>query len=807
VSMMRASVIFALGFLLGISVAVIGYGLHNHIDFAKKAEHLKNHVLVVLDRLFGARVRAAKQEPIVPLALVNHVASTTGTTSAVSGVGANFIAICAGGQPTDSAGNTYVNAYEHDFAGEIGAGLWVAFRPTVSSSMTFTAAGGTPSIAVLLFSGVANGPDQTSGAIHAQPLVLPSITPKNNNELLISCYGQGGNSTTAPTSSPLTLVDSPLVGYGGWVSAYQIQTTATATRQTWRTSSDANAALIASFYSQEASATLAVTNTALPEGFVSTPYGSTGSLYSNQMSATGGVPPYTWSCPSTCNLPSTLRISSDGLITGRPSAALSAANVTLQVTDSASNTATATLPLTIASRVFSASAGTCIGSALNGKQGSSYGGCMLSGWGGTSPFTFSVSTNSEHASLPYGLLLNNSTGAITGPFIGGQGDSEPLIEVQDKLGAQARFTLQFLIAGNNVTSALPWVGSIFSTNIASLPVDTSPAAPVNPNVTSTALRLGFGADPGSGPNGIPFLVVPYNQPLENTGYYNPLCTEDNSCYQSYFTQGPWPWYASIEDSWNCPAQYCDHHSLILQNAGGGNPAKLWEMWQGIFGYSTGSGRGAVFTPGAPGIPGPWSSFSNFYLSNIGTSGTGAYMMPPQSKGSTDAAGLPVTPLLVNYDEVAAGAVLHPIRFTLKQPLKKYVWPATVGSNGYGDCTGGYEDSNNMLLQSKPPTSCSDTMPMGEIYRLKASVSNPYCVSSSPQAAVIITAMRNYGIIVSDIGLNGAIIGTPDSRWNDNDLSCLTELKLGDFEPVNVSGIAVNILKSYQVTGSRPAGSR
>jgi len=410
---------------------------------------------------------------------------------------------------------------------------------------------------------------------------------------------------------------------------------------------------------------------------------------------------------------------------------------------------------------------------------------MLSGWGGTSPYTFSVSIDSEHASLPYGLLLNDSTGAITGPFIGGQGDSEPLMVVQDKLGAQARFTLQFLIAGNNVTSALPWVGSIFSKNIANLPVDTSPAAPVNPAVTSTAIRLGFGADPGSSPNGIPFLVVPYNQELEGV---------TTSLYQSYFKAGPWPWYAPIEDTWNCLPQNCDHHSLIVQDAGGGNPARLWEMWEGEF-------------AGTPGTNGRWTDYSNFYMANLGTSGTGAYVMPPQSNGSTDAAGLPVTPLLVNYDEVAAGAVLHPIRFTLKQPLKRYVWPATVGTNGLGACTGGYEDSNNMLLQANAPTSCNRTMPFGEIYRLKASVSDPYCVSSSPQAAVIITAMRNYGIIVSDIGLNGAIIGTPDSRWNDTDLSCLTELKLGDFEPVNVSGIAVNVLKSYQVKDSKPAGSR
>jgi hypothetical protein len=81
-------------------------------------------------------------------------------------------------------------------------------------------------------------------------------------------------------------------------------------------------------------------------------------------------------------------------------------------------------------------------------------------------------------------------------------------------------------------------------------------------------------------------------------------------------------------------------------------------------------------------------------------------------------------------------------------------------------------------------------PAGEIYRLKASVSTPSCASSSPQAATLITAFRNYGIILADNGQSGGLIGTPDSRWNDADLSCITSLTLADFEPVNVSSLMV-----------------
>jgi hypothetical protein len=80
---------------------------------------------------------------------------------------------------------------------------------------------------------------------------------------------------------------------------------------------------------------------------------------------------------------------------------------------------------------------------------------------------------------------------------------------------------------------------------------------------------------------------------------------------------------------------------------------------------------------------------------------------------------------------------------------------------------------------------------GEIYRLKASVATPSCASTSPQAAILIIAFRNYGIILADNGDSGGLIGTPDARWNNTDLSCLKSLILSDFEPVNVSSLIVS----------------
>jgi hypothetical protein len=236
----------------------------------------------------------------------------------------------------------------------------------------------------------------------------------------------------------------------------------------------------------------------------------------------------------------------------------------------------------------------------------------------------------------------------------------------------------------------------------------------------------------------------------------------------------------------------DHHVLVLQTAGGGNPCKLWEMWQGA--YQGGSS-------------GAWTDSSNAYWENLS-----GYAMLPQGGGSTDAAGLPILPLLLNADEVIGtgtpntpnGSVQHPVRFTVNHMLNAYVWPATEHA-GVGSCSGGYEDSNHMLEQSNPPTSCAHSGPAGEIYRLKASVETPACAAHSPQSAIIIEGFRNYGIILADNGMTGGLIGTPDSRWNDADLACLSSLKLSDFEPVNVSGIAVDVTSSYQTIGT-PASS-
>ncbi len=403
-----------------------------------------------------------------------------------------------------------------------------------------------------------------------------------------------------------------------------------------------------------------------------------------------------------------------------------------------------------------------------GTQGAGYAGCTLGAIGGTPPYIFSVSTSASYPSLPEGLSLNSCTGAITAPVIGGQGYYQPQFIVTDSNGEQATRQIAFSIAGNNayLANVFP-ANSIFHHSVSSLPVDTSPAAPIPPIYDSSRLRVFFGNTSGAPfPNGIPVIDVPATQPNV------PVKT---TLYQSYFTSGPIPPYAPVEGTANSPG---DRHVLVYRQAGGGKPPALYEMWEG------------AYAPAASG----WTDSSNALWSD-----TTSNALTPQGQGTADAAGLPIAPLLLTADEVIGsgtpaapnGVIKHPIRFTLNHMLNYWVWPAT-STAGVGTCNNaaGVITVRQMLSQSSPPLSCSTTGPAGEIYRLKSSIADPSCATTSPQAAIIMTAMRHYGIILADNGITGGLIGTPDSRWNDADLSCLSQLTLADFEPVNVSSLMI-----------------
>ena len=141
---------------------------------------------------------------------------------------------------------------------------------------------------------------------------------------------------------------------------------------------------------------------------------------------------------------------------------------------------------------------------------------------------------------------------------------------------------------------------------------------------------------------------------------------------------------------------------------------------------------------------------------------------PAGWTSADAAGLPIFPGLVRTDEVIdAGVINHALRFTVQDTQKGYVDPAR------------HYASND--TSAKLP-------PMGLRVRLKASVD---ISQAGPQAQVILTALKKYGMIVADNGSNWFISGAPDARWDDDDLHTLGKFKGSDFEVVKHGPISTD----------------
>jgi hypothetical protein len=156
-----------------------------------------------------------------------------------------------------------------------------------------------------------------------------------------------------------------------------------------------------------------------------------------------------------------------------------------------------------------------------------------------------------------------------------------------------------------------------------------------------------------------------------------------------------------------------------------------------------------------------------------TAGSGAKfdlrssVLRPDGWASTDAADLAILPGLVRYEEVAAGAIKHAVRFTAPQTGADQVWPARHDAS--------------RLTQTKYP-------PMGQRFRLRAD----FDISGfSPAVRVMLRAIKIYGMILADSGSAWFISGAPDKRWHNNVLQELRKVKGSAFEAADVSSLMVD----------------
>ncbi len=141
---------------------------------------------------------------------------------------------------------------------------------------------------------------------------------------------------------------------------------------------------------------------------------------------------------------------------------------------------------------------------------------------------------------------------------------------------------------------------------------------------------------------------------------------------------------------------------------------------------------------------------------------------PDGWTSADAAGLPILPGLVRYEEIAAGAIHHALRFTAQRTPETYVWPARHEAGS---------------------TTNPDVPPLGQRFRLKAEVD---IAGFSPTNQIILKALKTYGMFLADNGSDWFLSGTPDDRWDNDDLRELQERLHGrDFEAVDSSSLMAN----------------
>lgn len=285
-----------------------------------------------------------------------------------------------------------------------------------------------------------------------------------------------------------------------------------------------------------------------------------------------------------------------------------------------------------------------------------------------------------------------------------------------------------LVAGCGVFPA----DNIWNTPVDTLPLDANSAAYVATIGASTHVHADFGSGLWEGgPIGIPYVDVPETQPLV------PVTFE----YDDESDPGPYPIPpdAPIEGGADSDG---DRHVLVVDR----DDCVLYELY-----YAFPVDGGSAWTAGSGAI---------YDLSS--------HALRPETWTSADAAGLPILPGLVRYEEVAAGEIRHALRFTAPQTRRAYVWPAR-------------HYASNLTGTQYPP--------MGQRFRLKAD----FDISGfSPNVQVILRALKKYGMMLADNGSSWYISGAPDERWDNDELHELHQITGAAFEAVDVSSLMVDV---------------
>jgi hypothetical protein len=275
---------------------------------------------------------------------------------------------------------------------------------------------------------------------------------------------------------------------------------------------------------------------------------------------------------------------------------------------------------------------------------------------------------------------------------------------------------------------------IWNTPIDDLPTHPRSDAYIASIGTDQTVHPDFGSGvwpPGSNsPIGIPYVEVDAGTPLVDIRF---------TAYGDESDPGPYPIPADapIEGG---PDSDGDRHVIVVDRY----RCKLYELFAAY-----------------PQRGGAWEAASGAVF-DLDSS-----RLRPDGWTSADAAGLPIFPGLVRYDEVASGEIRHALRFTAPRTRNEHVWPARHHAGAGND-------------PSLPP--------MGQRFRLRADFDTS---GFHPQVRVILEAMKTYGIILADNGSPWYLSGAPDPRWDNDVLRQLRSVRGSDFEAVDVSSLMVD----------------
>lgn len=259
-----------------------------------------------------------------------------------------------------------------------------------------------------------------------------------------------------------------------------------------------------------------------------------------------------------------------------------------------------------------------------------------------------------------------------------------------------------------------------------LPVDPRSSTWLSHMGAGATLHPDFGPSYGAGPNyGIPITVVGARHPRVRVRF--------DYASESDKVRYPLGRDTRIEGG---RASSGDRHAIVVNKA----TCRLYETWltrATTTGWRAGSGA-------------TWSLTSN--------------KVRPNGWTSADAAGLPILPGLLRWNEVAAGSVDHAIRFTVDVTSSHHLWPAR-------------HDAGSTTSWAYPP--------MGARFRLKAS----YDASGlGVPARVIVAAMKKYGLVLADNGSNWYFQGEQNAHWSGALMDDLKKIPASAFQAVNTSSL-------------------